>query len=206
MIGDLEEDRVVRRLVGVDLGIASCHTVRVLDGEGRDVCRRRCEPTVESLGRVEAAALAGTPAGTVLEVVMEPTGPAWLPVAVFFTARGHLVFRASSAKAADLRRFLSRHAKSNGIDADTLARLPLVDPAGLHPLELPGEQAAALDRRVRATDRLTMLAAQHKTRIKDLVRQLMPCSPLTGDLGLADMAVLERWADPGRCWPPPRPG
>jgi hypothetical protein len=66
------------------------------------------------------------------------------PVAVFFTARGHLVFRVSSAK-------------SNGIDADTLARLPLVDPAGLHPLELPGAEAAALDRRVRATDRLTVL-------------------------------------------------
>lgn len=48
------------------------------------------------------------------------------------------MFRVSSARAADLRRFLSRHAKSNGIDADTLARLPLVDPAGLHPLELPG--------------------------------------------------------------------
>ncbi|HEY5882612.1 MAG TPA: hypothetical protein VIU11_27125 [Nakamurella sp.] len=128
---------------------------------------------------------------------MEPTGPAWLPVAVFFTARGHRVFRVSIAKAADLRRFLSRHAKSNGIDADTLARLPLVDPAGLHSLELPDQPAAAaLDRRVRATDRLTVLAAQHKTRIKDLTRQLMPCSPLTGDFGLADMAVLERWADP----------
>lgn len=75
----------------------------------------------------------------------EPTGPAWLPVAVFFTARGHRVFRVSSAKAADLRRIFSRHAKSNGIDADTLARLPLVDPAGLHPLELPGAEAAALD-------------------------------------------------------------
>ena len=67
---------------------------------------------------------------------MEPTGPAWLPIAVFFTARGHTVYRVSSAKAADLRRFLSRHAKTNGIDADTLARLPLVDPAGLHPLQL----------------------------------------------------------------------
>lgn len=89
---------VVRRLVGVDLGIASSHTVRVLDGDGRVVCRRRCEPTVDSLGRIEAAALAGTPAGTVLEVVMEPTGPAWLPVAVFFSARGHRVFRVSSAK------------------------------------------------------------------------------------------------------------
>ena len=186
----------MRRLVGVDLGIASSHTVRVLDEQGRVVCRRRCEPTVESLGRIEAAALAGAPAGTVLEVVMEPTGPAWLPVAVFFSARGHRVFRVSSAKAADLRRFLSRHAKSNGIDADTLARLPLVDPAGLHPLELPDSPAAAaLDRRVRATDRLTMLA-KHKTRIKDLVRQLMPCSPLTGELGVADLAVLDRWADP----------
>ena len=117
------------------------------------------------------------PAGTVLEVVIEPTGPAWLPVAVFFTARGHRVFRVSWAKAADLRRFLSRHAKSNGIDADTLARLPLVDPAGLHPLELPGAERAALDRRVRAADRLTAGRAEHKVRIKDLVRQLMPCHP-----------------------------
>jgi len=72
----------------MDLGIASSHTVRVLDEEGRVVCPRRCEATVDSLGRIEAAALAGPPAGTVLEVVMEPTGPAWLPVAVFFSARG----------------------------------------------------------------------------------------------------------------------
>jgi transposase len=33
-------------------------------------------------------------------------------------------------------------------------------------------------------------------RIKDLVRQLMPMTPLTGDLGKADLAVLERFADP----------
>jgi hypothetical protein len=30
---------------------------------------------------------------------------------------------------------LSRHAKTNGIDADTLARLPLFHPAGVRPLE-----------------------------------------------------------------------
>lgn len=185
-----------RRLVGIDLGIASAHTVRVLDGDGQQVCRRRCEPTVEDFARIEAAALAGTEAGTRLEVVIEPTGPAWLPVAVFFTGRGHTVYRVSSAKAADLRRFLSRHAKSNGIDADTLARLPLVAPAGLAPVELPGAEAAALDRRVRAADRLTTAAAEHKVRIKDLVRQLMPATPLIGELGEADLAVLERWADP----------
>ena len=36
--------------------------------------------------------------------------------------------------AADLRRFLARHAKSNAIDAETLARLPLLAPAGLTPV------------------------------------------------------------------------
>jgi len=185
-----------RRLVGIDLGIATAHTVRVLDGEGTIVAKRKAWPTVEGLTAVEAAALAGCPEGTRLEVVIEPTGPAWLPIAVFFTRRGHRVFRVSSQKAADLRRFLSRHAKSNGIDADTLARLPLFDPAGLAPLVLPGAERAALDRRVRATDRLTQLAAEHKTRIKDLARQLLPTSPLGGGLGAADLAVLERYADP----------
>src|SRR5690606_38090992 len=100
-----------RRLVGIDLGIASAHTVRVLDGEGNTVVKRKAWPTTDSLGEVEAAALAGCPEGTRLEVVVEPTGPAWLPIAVFFTTRGHVVHRVSSAKAHDRRRFLSRHTK-----------------------------------------------------------------------------------------------
>ena len=185
-----------RRLVGIDLGIASAHTVRVLDGEGATLAKRKAWPTAESLGEVEAVALAGCAPGTRLEVVVEPTGPAWLPIAVFFTRRGHLVFRVSSAKAADLRRFLSRHTKTNGIDADTLARLPLFDPSGLQPLVLPDAERAALDRRVRATDRLTREASLHKLRIRDLVRQLMPMSPLGADIGVADLVVLERFANP----------
>ncbi len=185
-----------RRLVGIDLGIASAHTVRVLDEGGETVAKRKCWPTVASLSDVETAALAGAAEGTRLEVIVEPTGPAWLPIAVFFASRGHAVFRVSSAKASDLRKFFSRHTKTNGIDADTLARLGIVDRAGLVELALSGAERAALDRRVRATDRLTAQAAEHKVRIKDLVRQVLPMSPLTGDLGAADLAVLERFADP----------
>ena len=48
-----------RRLVGIDLGISSAHTVRVLAGDGSVVCRRKAVPTVERLGEVERAALAG---------------------------------------------------------------------------------------------------------------------------------------------------
>ena len=185
-----------RRLVGIDLGIASRHSVRVLEADGTVVCRSSCVPAVESLAGVERAALAGAPEGTRLAVVFEPTGPAWMPIAVFFAARGHDVYRVSPAKAADLRRFLRRHAKPNGIDAETLARIPLAGPGGLQRLELPGADAAALDRRVRACGRLTQAAAEHKTRIKDLVRQLMPMTPLTGDIGTAGLAVLEHYADP----------
>jgi transposase len=184
------------RVIGLDLGIASAHTAIVLDADGSQICRRRCSPTVESLSELETAALDGAPEGTRLEVVIEPTGPAWLPVAVFFGRRGHVVHRVASAKAADLRRFFSRHAKSNAIDAVTLARLAFVHPEGLRPVELPGAERASLDRRVRACDRLTRAAATHKRRIKDLVRSLLPMSPLTGDLTRADIAVLDRWADP----------
>lgn len=185
-----------RRIVGIDLGISSEHTVRVLNGDGSVLAKRKAVPTRESLQAIEEAALRDAPQGTVLEIVMEPTGPAWLPIAVFFSARGHRVARVSSQKAADLRRFFSRHAKSNGIDADALARLALVAPDSLRPLVLPGADRAVLDRRVRATDRLTAEGAKHKVRIKDLVRQLLPMSPLRGDLTRADLAVLERFADP----------
>src|ERR1700733_11023429 len=56
-----------RRLMGIDLGIASAHTVRVLDGEGAVVAKRRAWPTAESLAAAETAALAGCPDGTRLE-------------------------------------------------------------------------------------------------------------------------------------------
>ena len=36
------------------------------------------------------------------------------------------------------------------------------------------------------------------------MRQLIPMTPLTGDLGKADMAVLERYTDPACCRPPAR--
>jgi hypothetical protein len=178
------------------LGIASKHSVRVLEADGQVVCRASCVPTVASLSAVERAALAGAPEGTRLSVVFEPTGPAWLPVAVFFARRGHAVYRCHRRRPWTCAGSCAATRRPDGIDAETLARLPLADPRGLQPLELPGAGAAALDRRVRACARLTRAASEHKVRIKDLVRQLLPMTPLTGDLGKAGLAVLEQHADP----------
>jgi hypothetical protein len=120
---------------------------------------------------------------------------------VRLTGRGHTVFSGVDQKAADLRRFLSRHAKSNSIDAHTLARLPMIDPAGLKPVALPATaQRAQLDRRVRASARLTREIGERKVRIIELFRQLMPTvgPVLSQKLARADLAVLERYAHPRR--------
>lgn len=164
---------MARRLVGMDLGVATAHTVVILNEEGRVVARRRCRGERQSLEALKNAALKDTPEGTRLEVVFEATGAAWLPVAVFFVRRGHRVYRVSTAKSSALRKFWSRHAKSNVIDAHTLAQLALIDD-GLLPIELPEGTRASLDRRVRAADRLRDLASAQKTRIRELARQLMP--------------------------------
>ena len=187
-----------RRIVGIDLGIASSHTVVVIDETTEVLARRRCRPTRESLEVIETAALADAPDGTRLEVIVEPTGVAWLPVAVFFCRRGHVVHRVSSAKASAMRKFLSEHSKANSIDALALARLAIVDPAGLQRLRLPEGPAASLDRRVRAADRLTETATRHKIRLRDLARQAMPMlgDAISGEMTLADVAVLERYGDP----------
>jgi transposase len=190
-----------RRIVGLDLGVATAHTAQVLDEQLQVVCKRRVVPTVAGFAALEAAALAGAEAGTRLEVVIEPTGAAWLPVAVWFTRQGHTVFRVSTQKAHDLRKFLSRHAKSNTIDAHTLARLPLIDPDGLYPVHLPHTcERAALDRRVRAAARLTDEIGQHKRRLIELARQAMPTigGALCAGLSRTDLVVLERYGDPRR--------
>jgi hypothetical protein len=46
-----------RRIIGLDLGIASEHTARVLSGDGKVVAKRKAIPTTESLSALEVAAL-----------------------------------------------------------------------------------------------------------------------------------------------------
>jgi hypothetical protein len=82
----------VRRLAGIDLGIASEHTVRVLDGAGNKVCAARCVPTRESLLAMEARALAGTSAGTRLDRSYVIQGMRMLAVTWANATRGKSVF------------------------------------------------------------------------------------------------------------------
>jgi transposase len=187
-----------RRIVGLDLGVASDHTAVILDQTGAELGRRRVRPTRASLEALRQAALTGAEAGVTVEVVVEPTGPAWRPVAVFFAATGDVVYRVSTQKAADLRRYYRRHHKSNRIDATALARIAILEGEALRPVELPRGVAAELDHQVRVTERLTEELAARKVRIRDLARQLMPTSgqAFSARIARVDLEVLRTWGDP----------
>ena len=188
------------RTIGIDLGIATAHTAVIVDAQGTVVSKRQARPYLELLEALERAALDGAGEGERPAIVVEPTGVAWLPVAVFFIRRGHVVYRVSSSKASDLRKFFERHSKTNQIDALSLARMPLVDPGSLVPLELPEDAAASLNRRVRVCQRLSHEIGRHKTRTRELARQLMPAIDHAMDTKCRgdDLVVLERYGDPRR--------
>jgi hypothetical protein len=158
-----------RRLVVVDLGIATAHTVRVLDGEGTTVAKRKAWPAVGSLTAVEAAALAGWPAGTRLEVVIEPTGPAWLPIAVSFSPPAGT--RCSGSRR---RRPLTCAGSCPGTPRPTAST----------PTPWPGCRWSA-----RPGCSRWSCPAPGRPRWTGV-------SVLTGDLGAAGLAVLEGYADP----------
>jgi hypothetical protein len=174
-------------------GIISAHTVRVLDGDGSVVCRRKAVATVASLTEVAQAALAGAAPGTRLEVVLEPTGPSSgcrsrcsSPAAGTPSTGRARPRRMTCAGCCPgrPRQAASTPTPWRGCHWSTRR--------GCARCSCPALSGPRWTARVRACDRLTQQGACHKRRLKDLVRQLPPTSPLVGELGMADLAVLER--------------
>ena len=73
----------------------------------------------------------GTDPAQVL-VVMEPTRNAWVPLAAWFRRCGADVVLVPPERSADLRRYYAKHTKSDRLDSQLLARLPMLHPDGLY--------------------------------------------------------------------------
>ena len=142
------------RTIGLDLAVQATHKAIVLAEDGRFctpiITLRTCAHDLEDL---LARARADDEAAEV-QVVMEPTGMAWFPIAVYFIRHGITVYLVNSQEVTDLRRYYKRHTKSDRIDARVLARLLLVNPDKLHRLILPSATALACQRACKQLDRL----------------------------------------------------
>jgi transposase len=105
-------------------------------------------------------------------VVMEPTRNAWVPVAAWFRRQGAEVVMVPPERSADLRRYYSKHAKTDQLDSRLLARLPM-----LHPLLQP-RRDDALRKRVR--QRTQRGSCSHGVHMGPLERLTLPDGTFPG--------------------------
>jgi transposase len=160
--------------IGIDLGVKGEHKAVIADETGRFVSPLiGCRTEPGSLAQLLSLAREGN-GDQRLQGVMEPTGMAWFPLAVFLLRQGVRVYLVNSQQVADLRRYYKKHAKSDRIDARVLSKLPLVSQECLHPLDLPGATALACQRGCKQLDRLVKQITATQNRLIALDRFAWP--------------------------------
>ena len=109
-------------------------------------------------------------------VVFEPAGLSWLMVAAYLKSQHPdcRLVKAKGQKVAALRRYLRSSAKSDRIDALTLAKMPFIDPERLDELYLAPAETHALLRLTRQRKRLEDYITAHKNRIATIVDGYLP--------------------------------
>jgi transposase len=182
--------------LGIDVACAEHHRAALADQTGRLIWSNRRFRTVS--GQLEALWAAVCAAGTgPVTVVMEPTRNAWVPLAAWLRARGAVVRMVPPEQSADLRKYYNKHAKTDRLDCELLARLPLLHPDGL--LATPGlGPAEALRRAVAHRASLVARRTAGLQRLEALLELLGPgwAAALGSEPGKAALVVLEHYADP----------
>ncbi len=161
------------RSVGIDFGQSGPHKVRCLDEQAQPCDSFSFSTTPEGLSTLEERIFRE---GSNPTVVFEPTGLAWLPVAIYLRARRPdcRLVRAKTQKVAALRKYLRGRSKSDRIDALTLAKMPFIDPEQLYEVYLPPAEFHTLQRLTRQRERLEKDIAAHENRIGAIMDGYLP--------------------------------
>lgn len=182
--------------LGIDVACRESHRAALADETGRILwSNRRFHTVSEQLEALWAAVRAVGDAPVV--AVLEPTRNAWVPLAAWLRARGATVQLVPSEQSADLRKYYNKHAKTDRLDCELLARLPLLHPDGLR--GTPGlGPAEALRRSVAHRQSLVGRRSACLQRLDGLLELLGPgwYAVLGPEMGKTALMVLERYADP----------
>lgn len=189
------------RTIGLDLAISGTHKAVIADEQARIVSpaiRLRTDPN--DLGGLLQRSRDGAASDDPPCVVMEPTGSMWRPVASYFIQRDVTVYLVKTQQVADLRKYYSKHAKSDRISAEVLARLPWIDPESLYPLHLVGADYLTGQRWCKQQEELAELITAVKNRIQAWERAYWPgLEGVVDDLWAPWMRRWRKaWYDPWR--------
>lgn len=109
-----------------------------------------------------------------LSFVMEPTSSTWLPISCYLVGHKYDVYRVSTIKSNDFRKFLDRYTKSDRIDARALSTMLEVDGLKIHKLYLPDRNIGTLSRLSKHMAKLIKEITIHKERIENIFEILNP--------------------------------
>ncbi len=159
--------------VGIDLAGIGEHKVRCLDERAQMCDGFSFETTTEGLAKLEERIFSD---GSNPIIIFEPTGLAWLPVAVYLKAKhpDSRLVRVQAQKVVALRKYLNRSSKSDKIDSLTLAKMPFIDPEKLEEIYFPPGKIYAIQRLARQRRRLENEIAGRKKRIGSIVDGYFP--------------------------------
>jgi transposase len=161
-----------KRIIGIDLAVSAEHKAVILDPAcqkflGKQVVFRAVP---EEMGRLLKQARADAAEEVSLVAILEATGMAWYPVAVYLTNQGVTVYRVNGQKTKDFRRALWKHTGSDRIDSRVLALLYQIAPDRLARCPLPNGDLLTLQRACRAYDRWREQDVAEQNRIQAIDR------------------------------------
>ncbi len=181
--------------LGIDVACRADHQASLAAADGEFIWsgwRFRTTPT-------DLAALWDRlPPGAEVQVIMEPTRNAWVPLAAWLSARGAEVVLVAPEQSADLRDYYNKHTKTDRLDSRVLARLPLLHPEGLTAYDGP-TPTDPLRRAMRRRSKLVKARVAAWQRLDALLELLGPAYAVVlggGDYTKTALVVLERYGDP----------
>lgn len=182
--------------LGIDVACRESHRAALADETGKILwANRRFHTTSTDLEALWTAVRAAGDGP--VTVVMEPTRNAWVVLAAWLRNHGAQVRMVPPEQSSDLRKYYNKHTKTDRLDCELLARLPLLHPDGL--LATPGlGPAEKLRRTVGHRQSLIARRTAGLQRLDALLELLGPgwTAVLGTDMGKAALTVLERYADP----------
>lgn len=184
----------MKLVLGIDVACRSAHQATLATADGKIVWEGdRFFTTPQDLERLWQR----IGAHEQLQVVLEPTRNAWVPLAAWLARRGATIIVVPTTQSADLRAYYSKHTKNDRLDSRILARLPLLHPEGLraHAGLGPGDP---LRRAVKLRSSLVKRRTGVLLRLDAYLELLGPAwyDALGSDYGKAALAVLERYGNP----------
>ncbi len=185
----------MRVRVGIDIACRSAHHAACADETGQLIWSgHRFRSNATDLEALWARLPEGAEE---VMVVVESTRNAWVALAAWFRRKGAGVVMVPSEQSADLRDYFSKHTKTDRLDAQLLARLPMLHPEGLHPAESLGP-CDPLKRAVKLRSSMVHRRSTAMHRLDALLEILGPewVQALGSDMTQTAFKFLATWPNP----------